>query len=246
MSPKNFLFNFLISKIYRAFLPMNIKYIPLEIKDSDKCLCLAPHPDDESIGMGGTLIKYGKNFDLICMTNGSAGVIKEVPHEKRVEKRKIEFDEAMKKLNLNSSAFHEQIEDRELILHPEQFNKTEIADYDYIFVPNIIDQHRDHKAVSILLNELIKHKKHKKNLKIVFYEVWQTLAIPNFYIDISDVIEQKTDLIETYKSQICANDYTKILGLNSYRGLSTNLAAAEAFCVMDTKIFKKICKIYSF
>jgi len=130
------------------------------------------------------------------------------------------------------------------MLHAEYFEKINIADYDYIFLPNILDQHRDHKAVSILLKELLKHKKHKKHLKIVFYEVWQTLALANYYVNIADVKKQKTELIDSYKSQNPTSYSSRILGLNTYRGSEQN--PAEAFCMMDIGSFKKICKIYNF
>jgi LmbE family N-acetylglucosaminyl deacetylase len=246
MNFKQFLFNFLISKIYRAFLAVNAEYKPLEIESSTKCLCIAPHSDDESIGMGGTLLKEGEHFDVICITNGIGGVGK-LEQEKSIQIRKTEFEQAMKMLKLNSYRFCEQIEDRELILYSKIFSTMDISDYDYIFIPNIIDQHRDHKAVSILLNQLLKNKPYKKKLKIAFYEVWQTLALPNNYIDISDVIEKKKELIGNYKSQLVSKNYIeKILGLNNYRGLIPNLDYAESFSVMDVSTFNKICKIYNF
>lgn len=241
----SFLFNLLISRIYKVFLASNTKFLPLELSDRN-CLCLAPHADDESIGMGGTLLQYGELFDIICLTNGSLGISQDLPKTEKTSIRKEEFLKAMEKLKVKSYDFWQYCDDRSLILNSEYFSKINIADYDYIFLPNIIDQHRDHKATSILLKELLKHKKYKKNLKIVFYEIWQTLALPNFYIDISSVTKQKLDLLQTYKSQIANNDYTKILGLNNYRGLAPHLDSVEAFCVMDIKMFKKICKIYNF
>lgn len=239
-----FLFNFLISRIYKVFLASNTKFLPLDLSDKN-CLCLSPHADDESIGMGGTLLQYGKLFDIICLTNGNLGVSQELSKKEKTSIRKEEFLKVMEKLNVKSYDFWEYCDDRKLILNSEYFSKINIADYDYIFLPNIIDQHRDHKAASILLRELLKRKKYKKNLKIVFYEVWQTLALPNFYIDISSVTKEKLSLLQIYKSQIANNDYTKILALNTYRGLAPHLDAVEALSVMDVDIFKKICKVYS-
>lgn len=93
---------------------------------------------------------------------------------------------------------------------------------------------------------MLSQKKHKETVQIVFYEVWQSLALPNSYIDISDVVEQKKELIDIYKSQIASRNYTsKIIGLNNYRGLIPNLDYVEAFSVMSVDLFKKICKIYN-
>lgn len=239
-----FWFNFLISRIYKAFLEIDTQFLPLELLDKN-CLCLSPHADDESLGMGGTLLQYGNLFDIICLTNGNQGISQEMQKKERVDIRKKEFLNAMEKLNVKSYDFWEYCDDKQLLLNSEYFSKINISDYDYIFLPNIIDQHRDHKATSILLKELLKRKKHKKNLKIVFYEIWEALALPNFYVDISDFEKQKTDLLGIYKSQLTNTHATKIIGLNEYRGFTSRLKAVEAFCVMEVKTFKKICKIYN-
>ena len=88
------------------------------------------------------------------------------------------------------------IEDRDLINNYEKFSVIDIKDYDYIFIPNLIDQHKDHKAVSILLKQLLEEKEHKDDLKICMYEVWATLALPNKSVDIEEHIETKKSIIK--------------------------------------------------
>ena len=46
---------------------------PLQIQSTDKILILAPHADDESIGCGGLLLKYGSQVEAICITNCKTG-----------------------------------------------------------------------------------------------------------------------------------------------------------------------------
>ena len=79
-----------------------------------------------------------------------------------------------------------------------------MSDYDIIFIPYLFDQHKDHKAVSVLLSEKLKHSNPKKDLKIAFYEVWSTINMPNVYVNISNVIEQKKKIINCHKSQIAS------------------------------------------
>ena len=45
----------------------------LEIKPNDKCLIIAPHADDESIGCGGILLKYLQNCEVVVLTDGGKG-----------------------------------------------------------------------------------------------------------------------------------------------------------------------------
>lgn len=45
----------------------------LRIKESDRILIVAPHPDDETLGCGGILAKYGEKCDVLLITDGRLG-----------------------------------------------------------------------------------------------------------------------------------------------------------------------------
>lgn len=238
----NFVFNKVFNKVHNFYLSVNLKTRELILTADDKCLCIAPHSDDESIGCGGTLSKYPKNFDVICLTQSRK------INDKRDEinedsTRSIEFKNAMNKADVDSHKIL-KLKDKEVLCDYEKFSSIDISKYDYVFIPNILDQHSDHKAISLLLKRLIKNKPHKKGLKIAFYEVWSALAVPNSYINISGFIEKKKELINSHVSQIATRDYTnKAVSLNAYRGLPHNINYAEAFCLVDISTFLKMCKI---
>ncbi len=237
-------FDYIIAVLYKVMFTTVMKVAELDLTNA-KCLCLAPHADDESIGLGGTLAKFARNFDVICVTDGHKGVSGDLSREEKAEIRKRELFEAMAKINVNSTNFLDEIPDKNLILSNPNFRKIDISDYDYIFIPNILDAHRDHKALAILLLELLRTKPHKKDVKIVFYEVWSTLACVNAFVDISDFINTKKDLISTYHSQLKEYDYVnKSINLNSYRGLPYKKDYVEAFYVLDKKLLKQLSKIY--
>ncbi|MDD3594264.1 MAG: PIG-L family deacetylase [Candidatus Gastranaerophilales bacterium] len=244
---RKLIFKNLISHIYRIYFSINLQPRELHFKKDARCLILAPHADDESIGCGGVLLKYPKMFDVYCLTNGFKGVeIPNLTYEEKIEVRKNEFIEAMEKAGVNYYSFFEDVDDKRLIMRYDKFSSINVSHYDYIFIPNILDQHRDHKAVALMLNELLKDKAHKHNVKIVMYEVWTALALPNFFVDIEDVMDAKIELIKTHKSQIATRDYTnKVRGLNSYRALGPQRQYVEAYCVLELNEFKKICKMYS-
>lgn len=238
---KKLLFNKLLPNIYRFYLSINLKTKKIVFEENSKCLCIAPHADDESIGMGGTLYKYPKNFKVICLTNGIKG-IKNLTPEEAITKRKEEFSNAMKIASISDFEFLD-IDDKHIISEYAKFEQIDISNYDYIFVPNILDQHVDHKSVALNLNRLLKDKPHKKNVQILFYEVWSALPIPNAYVDISTCINEKKEMINAHVSQVEVKDYTsKAISLNSYRGLPHDLAYVEAFTLLDIDSFKKICK----
>jgi hypothetical protein len=78
-------------------------------------------------------------------------------------------------------------------------------------------------------------------MKIVMYEVWGTLPLPNRYIDISDAIDRKKEIINMYYSQIKHIDYaTKITALNEYRGMTVNKKSIEAYFEIKMKDFAQI------
>lgn len=211
----------------------------LIINPDDKCLLLSPHFDDETLGCAGLLIKYPQNVHIVCLTNSKYGTNQD-NNEELINIRKNEFSDVMKELSITSYEFLD-IEDGKLVFNFEKFRIIDVSVYDYIFIPNYFDNHKDHKAVSILLKELLKKKKHKNSLKIVFYEVWAALTLPNYYIDISNLVKRKRDLIKMYISQNRNLWFFKgIIALNSYRGMLVNKGSVEMYTVIDKNTFMKL------
>lgn len=236
---KNFIYKNRFLKLTKLFHFEKIEPAKLNFNQDEKCLLLAPHPDDETMGCGGLLSMYSDNFDVICLTDGRRGGYKQ-PEDLIAAIRKAEFEKAVNKIGIaNYSILN--IEDRKLIDSYNIFQNINPEKYNYIFIPNYFDQHKDHKAVTLLLKQLLKTKKHKKDLKIAFYEVWSPLTIPNFYLNISDVIEQKEALIDIYQSQTRYVDFKNgIKSLNQYRGMQLNCKYAEVFSIIDLDTFMKI------
>ncbi len=241
---KKFLFKNFIYKFNKLAVTINLKPQELNFKENEKCLCLSPHADDESIGMGGLLSLFPDNFEVILLTNGKKG-IKNLAQGEIIKIREEEFKNAMNVAGIKDYKFlHAQ--DKKLLDSFDVFKTIDLEKYDYIFVPNIIDQHPDHKAVSLLLKELLNSgAKVKPDLKICFYEVWSTLGFVNVFVDISDVMESKKAMINCYKSQIAQKNYEYyIFGLNQYRGIFKDKKYVEAFCTLEISDFKKVCELY--
>jgi LmbE family N-acetylglucosaminyl deacetylase len=203
-------------------------YSNFEIKPSDKCLILAPHSDDESIGCGGFLIKYAPQCDVIILTDGSLGNIEYSPEE-NIAVRSKELKNAMEYLGVNSYECL-NISDKKLRANLKKLNKIEFKKYDYIFVPNQYESHVDHYCIYNKVKWLLKFSK----IKLVSYEVWSTLPTPTNYVDISDIVSKKRELIDFYSSQMTYINYKeRILALNSYRGMRAYIDYAEAFLIED-------------
>lgn len=207
---------------------------PTELKfnSQDRILILSPHPDDESIGCGGLLLKYGKQCDVICLTDGRYGD-PDIEPSKMAKIRFKEFQNVMLHLKVNNFV-NLGIEDSHLAENYEKFSTINFANgggYNYIFMPGSNDSHPDHMSV---YNHFLRFcKTHKKpSSKIMFYEIWSALSAPTSFINISDIIQEKKNLINMYKSQVKFINYAeKILGLNIYRSITTTdrLNAIECY-----------------
>lgn len=196
----------------------------LKIQENVKILVVSPHPDDESIGCGGLLAKYPKQCDVLLITDGNGQVS---AGESVAETREAEFITAMEYAGVNKYTCL-RIPEGDIPSHRKVIAQYDFGLYDYIFVPNRHEIHKDHIAVYKTVKSIARKKAPKA---ILFeYEVWTTIRNPNVFLDISDVHEKKEHMIEIHKSQINDLDYVgMIMGLNAYRGRSRHFDYVESF-----------------
>lgn len=197
----------------------------LKFLASARILVLAPHPDDESIGCGGLLLKHPDQCKVVVLTDGRYGGLSGQNEGDAIAMRKLEFEKAMSYAQIRKWSFI-GAEDGKLSENFAKFSNLDINGYDAIFCPAPSDNHPDHACVYQFLFRL------KPRVKIFGYEVWSALPTPSHYIDISDVVDRKKRLISIYESQVAQVDYVaKAIGLNCFRGLLPYSAVpyAEAY-----------------
>lgn len=217
-----------------------------------KILVIAPHPDDEVLGCGGTIKKYsskGNEIYLCIVTRAytpdwSDGFIKN--REKEIEcarrslgiKKVIELDLPTVKLDTIP-----QKKLNDLIIKCVFGIKPDV-----VFVPFYGDINKDHKLVSEATMVAVRPKSNLKIKKVFFYESlseteWakpaqkiEDVFIPNFYEDISDYLEDKMKAMECYKSELKKYPHPRSLKgieiLAQKRGTECGLEAAEAFMLL--------------
>ncbi|NBH73778.1 hypothetical protein D3Z51_17585 [Clostridiaceae bacterium] len=210
----------------------------MEIKEYDSILVVSPHADDESIGCGGLLAKYGKQSDVLLITDGRHGHTTEGYNDETVliDLRKDEIKSVAKICNLRN-LFFLNIEDQKVGENSCVVKKFDISPYTHIFVPNRYESHKDHNVLYAIFKSM--KKKQKSSAKLYEYEVWTPIRYPSDYLDISGVIEMKREMIGQYKSQIADVDYVdKGIALSNYRGMASDFDFAEAFALSSSRQIK--------
>lgn len=187
----------------------------LQINSDSRILVIAPHPDDETYGCGGVLLKYRGQCDVVLLAYGETGN-PNWTKDRTLRVRREEFRTAMKLAGATIVA-ELGITNRKVEDNLKQIIGLDYSQYDYIFVPNRKDIHPDHRCV---LSAVKKAKTLKKSAVILQYEMWGAMPESTHYLDISDVIDDKERLMLSYKSQeerlpycarIKARDYYRVL-----------------------------------
>lgn len=228
----------------------------LNFHPNTKCLILCPHADDDAIGCGGLLLKYSKHFDSICISSGGLSYKDEkrsFTAKERSDMRMDEWNKAMDLLHIKKTKIFENYGENKQIFKKiksrkffEYFDGFDLKNYDYIFTPYMYDSHPEHAYLTNnILKKALKKYGYKKELKIIFYEVWTPILRPNYFLDISNIVDKKADLIRIYQSQLWYIDYTqRTLALNNYRGVfCKNCQYAEAYKIVGVK---KFLSLFSF
>ena len=187
-----------------------------------RVVVLAPHPDDELLGCGGTLQKHraaGEQVDVVLVTSGErtasfAGT--SVPD--RRAQREAEARAAAGAVGLAVSSLHF------LRLSEGGIDSSGAAALgavlrplapDLMYAPNPFEGHRDHVATTRLLGECLAELESVE--RVALYEVWTTVQ-PNCVVDVTDEIEAKLAGLKLYASAMEVVDYVHTFrGLAAYR-----------------------------
>ncbi len=212
-------------------LTNELSYLPaLESElPSGPWLVLAPHPDDETFGMGGVLLLAKKSkidVDVIFVTDGHAA---DLSDSKLAKKREQEAKLAGKHLGFRKVLFWREI-DRKLNVSLHLIKKLskviETKHYATVFFPSPQEPHPDHRATAVLAWEALRKIAFKATP--VSYDI-SVQGYTNSLIDITNVVAEKEKIMACYSSQMANNHYIeRILGLNQSRAWSLPLSVSHA------------------
>lgn len=214
-------------------------------------LVVAPHPDDETLGAGGTLlraIQSGEDVHWLIVTEmrESFGF-----SARAIEKRKSEIAAVSKAYGFASTI--------ELGLPATRLDTlplNEIIDLigsairdiqpDTVYVPFPGDVHSDHRIVFDAATACTKSFRSPSVKKIVAMEIISETDFgidptrnafrPNLFVDISGVLDEKIRIMYMFDSEMGDPPFPRseqnIRALSSWRGSQAGVGAAEAFNVL--------------
>lgn len=205
-------------------------------------MVVAPHPDDESIGCGGTIClhrEHGDRLHIVFLTSGERGIdgvsgetarsIRESEAKKAGEVLKVKRIDFLRLPDLGLS------EDIELGAQ-RLWGILEAQPPDVIYLPHPDESHPDHQAaLPIVRAALARFSDRSKLPELRLYEVWSPMTRYDWCEDISLFIRQKLAAVRCYESQIRSFRYDRaIRGLNQYRGyMAAGSHYAEVFRWVD-------------
>ena len=189
-------------------------------------LIIAPHPDDETLGCGGTIALLKKHripVHFIFITDGSMSH----PHSKKFPARRLrdlrenEAKKAVKILGYQTDTMEFlRLKDRQVPQeHSIQFlpfvemivKRMDDLCPETVFVPWQKDPHPDHQATWRIMTEALKYTRNRPRL--VEYPIWlwelgndEDLEIINtmqkWSVNIEDTLEIKNNALAAHASQV--------------------------------------------
>ncbi|MDB6059945.1 MAG: hypothetical protein JWM78_48 [Verrucomicrobiaceae bacterium] len=212
-----------------------------------KTIVIAPHPDDEVLGVGGTLLRRkaeGATVAWLIVTSIStqAGWSKEKVKQRVDEINRIThffgFDEVFQ-LNFPSAQL-DRIPMSDLVSAISAAFKS--YQPNEVFLPHPADIHSDHRVVFDAVASCTKWFRYPSITRILAYETLSETDFglsaehafrPNVFVNIESFLDRKLQAMEVYKSELGEFPFPRsseaIKALAAVRGAASGFKAAEAF-----------------
>lgn len=205
-------------------------------------LVVAVHPDDETLGCGGTILKHlhrGDKVHCVFVTGGN------VLQGKLIDEISTLYGfTSVTNLNFKELYLHEMLNELIGTLSPILSTiRPEV-----LYIPNRSDAHSDHRAVFSAIMACSKSFRYPFIEQILMCEVIsetdfapvlsENAFMPNYFVDITKEFAKKTEILKLFESELLPYPMTRnqstIEALNRYRGSLINAEYAEAFMSLKT------------
>ncbi|SHJ14431.1 PIG-L deacetylase family protein [Pseudobutyrivibrio xylanivorans] len=218
-----------------------------------KVMVISPHPDDETLGAGGTLLKMkseGHEIYWLNITNMKPeyGYTPERIAERNGEIQKVKetygFD-GFYNLELEPAGVDKIDLGKFIPMLKEVFEEVKP---ELLLLPYQHDVHSDHRVIFEAAYSCTKSFRAPYLKTVLAMEILSETDqamqengfVPNVFVDITDYIDKKIEIMNTYESEITAPPFPRnaeaIKGLAAYRGATAYYKYAEAFYLIKSRL----------
>ena len=217
-------------------------------------IVVAPHPDDEVLGVGGTLLRRKKEGAKVAWLIVTGISIEAGWEEKNVRQRRNEINkittlfgfDSVFELNYPTTQL-DHIPMSNLVAAISNVFKT--FQPEEVFVPHPSDVHTDHRMVFDAVASCAKWFRYPSIKRVLAYETLSEtdfgLGIsqafrPNVFVDIERYLSDKLCAMDIYASEVGEHpfprSYDAIRALATLRGAASGFKAAEAFELLRERL----------
>lgn len=214
-------------------------------------LIISVHPDDETIGCGGTILKHKDHGDTINWLILTSAETKFGYSDKQVKEEKEQIENVAKAYSIDN-VFNLKFEPAKINYDIFIQLISKISNIIYKIKPEIIyminrsDIHTDHQISAKAILSCTKSFRYPFIKRILMYECLseteiapqfqENIFIPNVFCDITKYIDKKLKILEFYKSELqgipLPRNSESVKSLARYRGCSACVDYAEAFMLV--------------
>ncbi len=198
---------------------------PLSLSGDLRVLVFAPHPDDETLGVGGMLAglaEMGARVKLVVVTEGERGDPARRFQAPTARVRQEELRQALAILGIDEHV-QWKLPDGECVDDASLRGRIQAEIHagrpDWLLVPSPLEIHRDHVAVA----RAVTHAWRRLGTpgRLFYYEVSQPVAATHV-VDVTPWQKRKLQALQCYRLPLSYCDYST---------LSTSLMAYRARCL---------------
>ena len=216
----------------------------------NKVLCIAVHADDETLGCGGTILKHkaqGDEIHWLLLTGPTENHPCNFTQE-HIEARaeRVNGYDSLEYLALPTQMLH-TLDLRDIIQKISEVMKRIQPNIIYTMFAN--DVHSDHRVSFDAVYSCTKSFRYPFIERIYMMETLSetefALAtpantfLPNVYVDITDFMEKKLEIMQMYPTEVMQEPYPRSLSsikaLARTRGSRAGVMYAEAFQLLYEK-----------
>lgn len=212
-------------------------------------LVVSPHPDDETLGAGGSILRFKKEGNKVYWLNMTAISAELGYTQEQIQRKQNQIDRVREyyrfdggyDLQLHTTKLQEYKNDEIISKIGKYVNEVKP---ELIILPDYNDAHSDHKYVFDWCYACTKGFRYPSVKSILTMEILsetdfgkpQHPFVPNYFINISDYLNEKIEVMSIYEDELGVHPFPRsvetIKALATLRGAAAGVQYAEAFRVL--------------